>query len=562
MKPIALVSMFLALTCACTENRDPLKWADARYVELLALHNAAHRDTIRNLHNKDARRRKIAAEKALLTFFHDPRLTESIDEARQAPEGSLIRTKGEAYWRHAVFTRSWKGEEKERETELLARLDAVSGAEATWGHPDGVSEIALNGRWMDVSREGDHLEESLRGDLAAEYVDHRMGMVGDELKELIKLRNRVARREGFETYWHLALFHRGLSAEQVDHTIEALHPVIQPVNHAYAQRVSKKAEELGLSNNFANHPFLRRASGLEAGKDEAESYFDTDLAEERILTTLRDMGISIGTPQLYYGPSRYTLRGAYSFPIRLPDLTALVISRDQRIELWFYEAMVHELGYISWWRGLGPDALASPVLWEPASAYMEGFAQTFERIFYEPEWAKHYLQDLPPQQREDLQAWRRRQVALQLTDAIVETAIEQRAYSDPNNWAAVARYCSDIEDVYEVYAGPTPHTHDGIPYCEALLIPLIWHFPGYVQNYIFSYVTEATLFDALEKEVGHPVANPLVGPWLKEHIIQEGGITSFPDRLAAVSPYPDTTEALRHYIRAPIEPEPTVESDD
>lgn len=546
---LALLS-FLLLVAACDTTRDPLAVFDRRYSTILVELNAARRDTTRNVHNRDARLRKIAAEKKLLEFFQSPALATAIQQAREAPEGSPLQVKGEAWWRHAVYIRSWKEDEKEQESELLARIDAINGTEATWGHPDGAVEISLDDRWTGVSQAADDLPESLRSDLAQEYVNHRMSLVGDELRRLVKLRNQVARREGFETYWHLALYHRGLDPETVDTLIEDLHPVIQPVTHEYAQAISSAAEESGLENNFANNPLLRRMAGLESGRDEAEPYFDTDLAEDRIRTSLSNMGIGVGKVQIYSGPSRYTLSGAYSFPIRLPDLSAVVVSLDKRYEIWFYEALIHELGYTWWWQSLSPDLLASPVLWEPPPAYMEGFAQTFERVLYAPRWLANYLPQLPAEKARNLVRWRARQTAIWLTDAIVESAVERRTYQDPNNWAAVARYCSDIESLYEVYAGPTPVTHEGLPYCDALLSPLVWHYPAYVQNYIFSYVTETRLYEAMQSSLGTIVDNPQVGPWLQENIVAEGGATPFEERMIRVAGDGSRTEALRRYIES------------
>lgn len=539
--------VLLPLLGGCTSS-DPLTWADERYVAILADLNAARRDTTRNVFNKDARRREVLAEKAVVAFFRDARLMAAIDEARSAPEGTPARTRGDAWWRQAVYARSWTDAEKEAETELLERLDGVAGAEATWSPPTGQRRILLTGRWEDVSREADDLPEDLREDLAEAYVNHRMSMVGDTLKELVVLRNRVARREGFETWWHLSLYHRGLAEEMVDAVAQEVHPIIRPANHAQAETIAAEAVRRSLKNDFANTPSLRRSAGLDTAGDQAEVFFDTDLAEHRMVTTLRGMGIELPGLQVYTGPSRTTLAGAYSFPIHLPDLTALVVSLDRRYDLWFYEALFHEAGYAFWWRNIGAEAQASPVVWEVPSPWMEGFAQVFERILYEPAWAASQVPDMPPEVASALAVWRRGEAVRNITEAIVDTQVERRAYSDPNNWAAVARYCTDIETVYEVYAGTPVHTEGGVPYCEALLSPLIWHYPAYAQNYVFSAVTEATLYDAVVRNVGAPVGNGRVGPWLVENVVKEGGLVPFPTRLEQLSGTKDRAAAFRAYV--------------
>ncbi len=549
-KPSVLLSLLFAFSC---QSQPGLDAVDKRYADVLARLNAADRDVARNIHNRDARWRKKAAEKARVAFFRESQINDTIVQARQGPEGSLERIKGEAYWRHAVYVRSWTDEEKERETELLARLDALAGAEASWSPAEGELQVPLSGSWSSVSKAADGFPQDQRAELAAEYVDHQLSMVGEDLRELIKLRNRVARREGYETYWHLALDNQGLKEEQVDALIKELEPAIRPVNKAYAEIVAGQAMALALRDSFANHPYLRRQAGLEAGRDEAEPYFDTDLAEGRILTSLRSMGIELEGWQVYSGPSRHTRRGAYSFPIRLPGTIALVVSQDRRFDAWQYEAIMHEAGHALRWASLNPEALQSPVLWDPPAAYTEGFAQLFERIMMGQAWTARYIPEMPEENRTNLAEWRARQMARWVTQSIVETAVERRAYEDPNNWPAVARFCAEIEQNYQIHAPDTPSDDNGVTYCKTLHTPLIWHYPAYVQNYIFSYVTEAQLYDALVNALGDPVDNDQVGPWLTENITQAGGTTPFQERLAKVSTDDRRSAPLARYIQVPTQ---------
>lgn len=548
MSRLSVLTLLAAMACQQPATLDAV---DAEYTEVLARLNAADRDVARNIHNRDARRRKKNAEKERVAFFRDPEVIEAIERAMAAPEGSLERIKGEAYHRHAVFVRSWKDDEKERETELLARLDALAGAEASWSPPDGSVEISLSGRWPTASMEADGLSAEARANLAQEYVNHHMAMVGDDLRELVKLRNQVARREGFDTFWHLSLYNQGLTEEDVDRMIRELEPVVRPVNQAYATAVAQQAEALGIPNDFANDPFLRRQTGLEAGRDEAEPYFDTDLAEDRVIASLRKMGMELECWQVYTGPSRYTRRGAYSFPIRPPRTIALVVSQDRRFDAWQYEAIIHEAAHALRWMTLAPEALQSPVLWDPPNAYTEGFAQLFERLLISDAWLGAYLPEMPAEARAELTAWRSRQMAWWVTHSIVETAVERRVYEDPNNWAAVARLCNELEEGYGLHAGATPETDQGIAYCQALHTPLIWHYPAYIQNYLYSYVTEARLYDALVAAVGEPIDNPEVGPWLVEHVTKQGAMTPFEQRLAAISRDESRTAALERYVQAP-----------
>jgi hypothetical protein len=546
----------LVLLLAACRGGSPLDRLDTEYADLVARHHAADRDVARNIHNRDARRRLKDAEKAELAWFLDPENFAAIEAGQGQPEGSWDRVRAEAYHRRAVAARSWTAEEKERETELLGRLDTASGAEATWGSPDGKVEVALSGRWATVSMAADDLDPATRADLAQEYVDHQMAVVGDDLRDLVKLRNQVARRAGYDDFWELSLAAEGLTPADVDALIREIEPVIRPANDAYARIVAARAAELGVADGFADGPWLRRQAGLEAGRDEAEPYFDTDLAEDHVTASLRRMGVELEGWEIFTGPSRNTRRGAYSFPIRPPRNISLVVSQDRRFDLWQYEAIMHEAAHALRWSSLDPDVLASPVLWDPPNAYTEGFAQLFERILVSDAWLSAYEPELPPADRQALVDWRARQMAQWVTQAIVETTVERRMYRDPTSWDAVARTCLETEAAWGIAVGSPPVSAGGVPYCQALHAPLMWHYPGYVQNYIFSYVTEARLYDALLTAVGEPVDNPATGPWLVEHILRRGGAEPFEPRCDAIAKAEPRTAALARYVQPPVAPTP------
>jgi hypothetical protein len=201
--------------------------------------------------------------------------------------------------------------------------------------------------------------------------------------------------------------------------------------------------------------------------------------------------------------------------------------------------------------------LASPVLWDPPNAYSEGFAQVFERIMLSPAWIGRYVPDVPPAARDGVVAWRARSMARQITVAIVDTLVERRIYADPTNLQAQARACGEIATAWHLDPGSPPVTEAGVPWCETLATPLVWHYPAYVQNFVFSYVTEARLYEALVGAVGDPVENPSVEPWLRG-LVRDGGASSFVARIAAVAPDPDRTAALRHYLEGSPVPAPPV----
>lgn len=537
----------LLLLTACGPQRDPLAGLDERYTQISLELAAADRDTARNVHNQEARRAKAQAEEARVAFFRDPAVQDAIERARNGPAEAVDRVKADAYWRHMVTARPWSKDEKARETELLSALEEMASAEASWRSPDGAVVVDLTQGWGDASRSVDALSQELRDELAVAWVSQRANEVGDDLQDLVRLRNEVARREGFDNYWELSLAGQGITPEDVNAIIAELTEVVIPVNQANRTKLEEAAKATGIPLTWTNLPLIRRTSGLESGRDAADPFFDADKAEERVTKALNDMGIPTTGWQVYSGPSRYVRSGVYGFPIRPPDEVAIVVSQDRRWSMWQYEAMAHEGGHAVWWRALGDDARNSPVLWEPPSPWFEGFASFFERLVYEPSFSARYVPDLPQAEREALAKWRRAHMAAWITDSIVDTLAERRLYEDPTNLAAVARTAAEARARLTGLPGP-PDAEAGGVYDASLISNILWNYPAYAQNYLFAYMTEAWMTEAVRAEVGDPIGNPQVGPLIFSKLIQAPVTMPFPDRLAAMLPG-DRTAPLRNYLK-------------
>ncbi len=551
LSTVALLLGSLGLS-SCGEAEDPLEDLDERYTDIMVDVGVADRDTARNVRNKEARQRKAAAERARVAFFRDPEVVAVIEQARNAPEGSTQRLKGEAYYRHLLVEGSWTEEEKDEENRILSRLEEARGMSATWTSEDGSVSIELDQGWDDVSKAADALSQGERDSLVSQFVDHRMHTVGDDLQALIRLRNQVARRAGFDDYWHLALAGHGLEASDVDGIIDELSKVVAPINTAVGTHVAQAATDLAVEDSFANRPMLRRKAGLELGRDEADAYFDTDLAESRISMAFQDMGIPTEGWQVYTGPQRYVRPGVYGFPIRPPEYVAIVMSQDSRWSVWQYEALAHEGGHAFWWQSLDEEAVSSPVFWQPPAPWFEGFAHFFERLTFEPGFTARYVPELPAEQRESLAHWRAVSVGESITNSIVQTQVERRLYEDPTNIEAVCRFAAETRS--RVTGEPaSPPSEEGLHYDPSLLSSILWNYPAYSQNFLFAYLAEAWLYDGVKQAVGDPVGNPEVGALLRERIVRGPLDQSMPERLAALAPGERTT-ALEAYLVVPGAP--------
>ena len=182
------MSVFLLLI-SCESSTDPLAGFDKEYTEIMVNLGAAERDNARNVRNKEARQRRIAAETSRVRFFRKQKLHAAISEARAAEAGSLDRAKGEAYWLEMIQYSSWTADEKEEETRLLGQLEEQSSSEVIWSSPDGATTVALDRGWGSVSEAVGDLDEATRAELFEEYINHQMQVVDEDFQDETNLRN-------------------------------------------------------------------------------------------------------------------------------------------------------------------------------------------------------------------------------------------------------------------------------------------------------------------------------------------------------------------------------------
>lgn len=542
-------ALLLALLTACTPDVDPVASLDARYAEIRRDLGVADVDTTRNVRNREARARKVKAEQARVAFFADPDVRMSIDEARKSADPKT-RWAGDHYWREAILHRSWTEEEKARETELLARIEEQRTRPASWTSADGATEIALNGRWPNVSREADKLSAEQRRALADTWADQQVSWMGEDFTALLRLRNEVARREGFNTYWELALAHDGLDPVSVKALLDELEALLVPINEANVSKLVEAARAEQVEFEFANEPMLRRKAGLALEQADADAWFDTDLVEERLATAFADLGLPIDGLRISIGPSRYTRPGAYSFIIRPPDSADVIISNDERFALWPYRALLHEVGMATWWRNLNAEQIASPIAWEPADPWFEGYGQLYERMLFEPAFLERYVPELPAELRPKIEAFRVSSTVETLTWYLGAARMEQALYERPQQVREVAAEAAALEARLRAWPFSAPEGSSGVSSTALLQSGLMLNYPGYVQNFLYGAVVEANLWEAAKQAVGDPVANPKLGPWVVDQLVHTVGPgQEFPARLETLSGGRGRTDALAAYLK-------------
>jgi hypothetical protein len=540
--------ILLSVLLACAPP-NPLESLDERYSDIMVDLGVAERDTARNIHNKEARRRRVKAESERVAFFQDPSVISAIDAARKSDD-AVIRAKGDAYHRDLLRSLGWTADDKHQEERLVRELEEARGQEALWNPPEGKPVALSQTSWPIASRDGDAYTEEDRRELAQQYVDHQMDIVAKRLQELVKLRNDVARRAGYPNYWELALESEGLTPARVDALVDELSAVVVPIQTEVAARIDATAKELGIANTWANRPLLRRKAGLEAGRDEVDPFADSDRVEEVVTTALQDMGITTEGWQVYTGPSRIVRSGVYSFPIRPPRYVAVVLSTDTRWSIRTYQLLAHEAGHLVWWTNLTPQIAKSPPMWEPPPPWSEGFGGFFEHLVSTPSFLEKYLPELPADKRDAFAQWSPWADVEEIARDIVGTVVERRLYEDPNNLEAITRVGAELEQ--KLYATPDLplQASSGVYYTSTLVSNIPWNYPAYRPAFLSEAKVEAEIASAVEAAVGDPVGNPATGPFLVSKLIRGSPEQSFEERLKALVPG-SPTDALKAHLRGP-----------
>ena len=185
-------------------------------------------------------------------------------------------------------------------------------------------------------------------------------------------------------------------------------------------------------------------------------------------------------------------------------------------------------------------------MWEPTPPWFEGFAGFFERLVYEPAFHARYVPELPKEQRAEVAKWRARSVASSISSSIVQTQVERRLYEDPNSLEAITRFAATTRAALTSGAS-APTTEAGLTYDASLLSAILWTYPAYSQNYLFSAMTEAWMWEAVKAQVGDPIGNPKVGELLKTSLVRSSD--PLPVTLKTMKPGA-RTDALKAYLQS------------
>ncbi len=478
----------------------------------------------------EALARNQQAKAAYMRFWSDPGRYEAArrydEQGGAAPEvARQIRL---------IYLTAAQNQQDESTIERLTSLEMeVRGRYTNFrGRVDG-RELSDNAMDELLSKSSD--SEEVRGVWEA---SKQVGQeVADQVRELARVRNEAARRQG-----HRDHFHRSLTLNEIDEgQLMALFERLEAESRRPFETLSKAIDE-ERSRLFGIQPeqlrpwhyadrFFQKAPPM--GEFDFDSLFAEKDPVELATATFDGLGMDVrpvlARSDLYARPGKD--QHAFMTHIdRQGDIRTLNnLERNQR----WNETLHHELGHAVYEAFLDPDL--PWLLRTPAHILStEAIAITMGSLTLDREWLTTVLGVPAARAAAVAQAARGRRRATDLIFTrwcLVMTNFERQMYANPE---------ADLDtiwwDLVERYQGlRRPDGRKAPDWAAKYHVALV---PVYYQNYELGFLVSAQLIDRIVRHAGGFVGRKAAGDWLKEKFFRPGGRQDWSAHLASATGEP------------------------
>ena len=323
-------------------------------------------------------------------------------------------------------------------------------------------------------------------------------LIEGDVRQLLRLRQRLARAQGFDSYPAWAMNVMGLDSVWIKTLFSELRKSTEREYRDWLRETARILKPLdGLHPWDLTFAVERAMAFPELAFPRDGSVLAAQATAE--LIGLGDTGkrVRVDTVQLPYP--------ALCYAIHPPDdVRILVDSRDGYAH---YAAVFHEFGHALHWRHLRAE---SPVLRRESAPFNESMACLWARFVSEPDW----LLARGAIRRDQVAGFRRasaRRSSLRLRRLVAQATFERMAYDSPDG---------DLEglwcDVFGEFLGVPCDQTPGWAHS------LYWSsHPVYVQNYVIGEVVASHTLKALRRQFGG-LQSKEVGAWLTAHYYEPG----------------------------------------
>ena len=471
----------------------------------------------------EAQEEFVAAGKAYSGLFSDPdeysKLSDLFEDP-QSVESPLLRRRVEVLYR--MF------EERQGDGETLGRIEELEAdANAIYGNHRSVvgGKKLVENEVRELLRTSE--DESLRRE--AWEASKSVGRAVEEtVRELARLRNRLARGQGYENYYARSLELQEIGAGDLagimDDLASATDAPFEELKRDLDADLRRKFEVEDIMPWHLSGPFFHRAPDV-AGIDLDRYFVGKDLEE---LTRKTFDGLGLDVRGVISGSDLYEREGksqhAFCASIGREYPYDVRVLANLRPDAYWMDAMLHEFGHAAYDRHVNPRLPYLLRTYSHANT-TEAIALMMGALVDDPGWLRSVagarVQDLE-EDAAKLAAHRRVDRMILTRFVLVMYHLEQALYADPDSGQLNSVWWDLVERYFYVDRPPGRDEPDWAAVIHVAVAPVYFHnymlgelISAQLRNYLESHITQGPFYD--NEVAGRYLLESFFGPGAREN---------------------------------------------
>jgi peptidyl-dipeptidase A len=463
--------------------------------------------------DNEARRAKKELE--VRRIKGDAEALAAVQESLEEPHDPYVKRQLEVL-RLSLAANQMSDEER---TELVQVGSAVEGAFATF-RPDVDGRPMSENDIEEILRTSDDEELRRRVWMASKEIGAE---VGTRVRELARLRNTIARRQGYLDHYRMSLEFQELPEEWLFDVLDELDRLTSEPFASWKQELDQSLRHrFSVDDLYPWHyadPFFQNLPpGTAVSLD---SVLRSKSAPELVAQTFSGWGIDLRgvLSASDLRPRDLKCQHAFCLDIDRSGSDVRILANVVPGEQWI-EVLLHEAGHAAYDVGIDPNL--PWLLRRAAHTFVtEAIAILCGSLMRDPEWLVQ-VASVPRREVDDLAEFLRRAETAQrlifIRWGLVVAHFERNLYSDPEGdldaiwWELVERF--------QLLSRPQETRPDAWASKIHLAVA-----PAYYHNYLLGEMLAHQLRGALEAACGSFVGNPLAGEFLMDRIFRHGALT-------------------------------------
>jgi oligoendopeptidase F len=331
-----------------------------------------------------------------------------------------------------------------------------------------------------------------------------------DVRELLVLRQALARQQGYDGYVSWALETSGLDRRWV---AEFFRRIRRKTDAPYRAWLKNAGRRLSLEKGMRPWDLAYAADEVPSPRSQARLPVGGSLAAVRKVAEGLGLDEAAAGVRVDFADIPY---GALCYAVRPPDDVRILIGpRDGRVH---HDVLFHEFGHALHWRSIGP--LPPALRWESA-AFNESMACLWERLAYESGESVENVNGHRKSLTTYDQDWAERAI-FRLRLRIAQATFEYRAYQAPH------------DDLLALYRD-IHSEHLGVSYDEVSAWsdnPFWTSHPMYLQNYVIGEAVASHTLAELRRRFGRVIHSPEAGAWLVAQYYAPGASLPWPQKVS------------------------------